>query len=131
MKHISLALLVVILSAVTYVVAATQFGIYQKVPWIHLLLMAAALVYAVRELTRKVSIGRILVFLPSLLLTLAFSWWTLSYSAYGPADEIAAGTDMAATFAQLETRDQNGNPFSGSALAQGKPHLIIFYRGHW
>ena len=129
-----LAVLLVIASILAYFVLSTGFGVFQPVPWPHLLVAAGACVWLIVELRRRVAIGRVIALVVATALTGAFAWYTLDYSSYGGEvpPSFAAG-DRFAELMSVTLPDASGEVVAllPPASAEHRATLIVFYRGFW
>lgn len=125
---ILMALLLVLGSIVSYVVLATGYGIWQRVPWPHYLGALAGVAWLVMLVREKRHWARIGALVFAVLLTGLYAWWTLSFSAYEDRAHHAAPGETIPALATLELPDQDGKP--ARLLGEGVT-LLVFYRGSW
>lgn len=125
-----LALLLVVGSVVAYMVLAVQFGIYQRVPFVHIALALAGVVWLGVLLRQRFSWKRLSALAFATLLTGFYSWWTLVFSEYEVREHRAKAGEVLAALPELELLEASGSPtrlFTGKERAT----LVVFYRGFW
>lgn len=125
-----LALLLVIASIVSYVVLATQFGVFQQWPVAHYLSALAGLAWLAILIRQRFTWPRALALVLCLLLTGLYVFWTLSFSRYEPREHAAKPGEAVTELAALELPGPTGAP---TRLFQGgeRAVLLVFYRGSW
>lgn len=123
-------LVVVVLAMATYWVLALRFGIYQRVPWLHLGIMLLGCGWLVYQLRDKRTVGRGIALVFSLGLTLLFAWYTLDYSNYDDRSHEVVTGKAVASLQGLVLPDHEG--VATPVLTPGsRGTLVVFYRGFW
>lgn len=134
MKELA-GVLVALVAVISYVVAATQLGLYQRYPVVHLLAGAAAVVFlafvtAARKGRRRIYAGACLTV--ALALLGLFAWWTLSDSAYASTDAaVEVGDELGDRLAALRLPSHTGAEAPLLRLGEDRGTLLVFYRGFW
>jgi len=134
MKEIG-GVLLALVAAVSYVVAATRFGLYQSYPVVHLLGGVAAVVLlawltARRKGWRRLYAGACLTV--ALALLGLFAWWTLSYSVYASTDAaVEVGDALGEELGALRLPSHTGEEAPVLRLGEDRGTLLVFYRGFW
>ena len=126
-------LLLVLASIISYFVLSAGFGVFQCVPWPHLLIAGLACVWALRQVLQlkdatllRRGLGFVSVAL-CVLLTGLYGWYTLSYSNYPPGQGVAAG-ERIAQLPGMQLTSHDGSP---AAVLAERATLLVFYRGFW
>jgi len=122
-------------AVVSYFVAATQFGLYQRWPIVHFLLAAAGCGVIVWGLTRRCRWWSRLLAALTLALALAlggfYVWYALDYSTYGGDQAPAVGTLLASELDGVRLVSDLGDESALWTRGAGEATLLVFYRGHW
>lgn len=121
--------LLALLTMISYVVLSTTMPVNQRIPWVWLVLLAAAVVWSMALLRDKASVLRIAGLFLTAGLAAVFSWWTLSFSNYESQDAAVEDGDSVRELAAMSLRDHAG--LERPVLAEGGPTLLVLYRGHW
>lgn len=125
-----LAILLVIASIVSYVVLATQFGIFQRWPILHYLGVVAGLAWLGLLIRHRFTWPRAVALVFCLLLASLYFYWTVAFSGYENREHAAKTGTAVAELAALELPGATGAPvrlFAGGKRAI----LLVFYRGSW
>lgn len=121
--------LLALLTMISYVVISTTTPLNQRIPWLWLVLLAAAVVWSVALLRDKTTVLRIAGLFLTVALAALFSWWTLSFSNYESQDAAVDDGETVTELAAMSLRDHAG--LERPVLAKGGPTLLVLYRGHW
>lgn len=124
------AVLVTIVSIVSYVVLATRFGIWQRWPFPHYLGALAGAVWLALLIRQRFTWPRALAMVFCLLLTSLFFYWTVVFSSYETREHAAKPGEILAELPALALPGATGTPtplFTG----QERAILLVFYRGSW
>ncbi|MEM8996328.1 MAG: hypothetical protein AAGF23_16190 [Acidobacteriota bacterium] len=122
-----LPLLLVVVAVVSYFVLSGGFGIFQAIPWPHLLLAVAGAGWAIARAASLRRILPILVAMLSVALTGGYFWYTLSYSAY----ESTGGAEVGQRVAALATLELPSHAGARTAVLGEPATLLVLYRGFW
>ena len=128
----TLIFLIVPVSFITYLVLATQFGIFQDIPIAHFAVALIALVSLARLTWKDRTIYRLVLNVAGWGLMALFVWWTMFFSEYEQrAYPIDPNQDLSAALVDarvlLEGEEQ---PFP-ELIRDGRGTLLVFYRGNW
>lgn len=127
MLLVALAPLIAIGGAAVYMLLTLKFGLYWRVPWPFLLVIAAGAALGVTTLVRRPGIASGLSALLSVGMLGLACWWLFSFSMFAPREERPRVGDVFPDFA-LPTA--GGETFALSAR-DGRRHLLMLYRGDW
>lgn len=121
--------LLALLTAISYVLVSTSVALNQRVPFLWLALLLAAVVWSVALVRARRSVGRLAGALATVALAALFSWWTLGYSEYESREAAADEGEVVTELADMTLRDHKG--VERPVLADGGATLLVLYRGHW
>lgn len=132
--RVILSLLLIILAVLSYFIVATQFGLFQRYPWVHFALGLAGLYLLVHLIRRKFTMWRLGALFLGVLLLGAFVWYTLIYSTYPttttafvPGDQIDSTSGDT-----IVLKSMSGDPFHfREEIARQPLTVLVFYRGIW
>ncbi|MBM4247024.1 MAG: redoxin domain-containing protein [Deltaproteobacteria bacterium] len=127
MPSVILAPLLAVGGAAAYMLLALKLGLYWRVPWPFLTVIAAGAGLGVVALVRRPGVGSgISAVLSGGVLVLAL-WWLFSFSMFGPREDRPRVGDV---FPDFALPSAGGGTF---ALAErsGRRHLLMLYRGDW
>lgn len=130
------ALLLIVLSVVSYFVAAIQFGIRQDLPVIHILLGLTACAFLFREAVRAERTSqrwiRSAAVVFGLFLVSGFIWFTVVASAYSKSGPAAIQGQSVPELASLKLERHDGQVVEViSPTGSSKATLLVLYRGYW
>ncbi len=129
LKHL-LPVALIMLAIISYFVLALVFGIYQAVPWPHILVASFGCIWLVRTAMQEKRLPPWLATATGVAFTSLFVWYTLFYSAYEPRAMKVAEHQVVGALADLRLPNQDGEPTSLFADGQ-RATLLVFYRGYW
>ncbi|MEM1203119.1 MAG: hypothetical protein AAGN66_07805 [Acidobacteriota bacterium] len=130
--HQLLPLAVVFLGIASYFTLATQFGVYQRLPWLHFLIVVAGCGWLVTTLVKKPGVMAGLSLALGLLLCGTFFWYTLSYSIYDGTNAGAAVGEQVEGLTALALPNPRGETTPLLLPPEtAKATLVVLYRGYW
>lgn len=129
LKHL-LPVALIMLAIISYFVLALVFGIYQAVPWPHIVVALVGCVLLTRLAIQEKRLPPWLATATGVAFTGLFVWYTLSYSAYETRALNVDENQVVGELANLELPNQDGEPTSLFADGQ-RATLLVFYRGYW
>jgi hypothetical protein len=124
-----------LVAAVSYFTLFLRWPATRDLPWLNLLLLAAALGLSARGVQRgwpgaiAGRIGSLAGLALSAVLSLGFLWYVFALSAELPSEEaaLAIGEPVPA----LSLLDDRGARLDLAAAASPGPLVLVFYRGFW
>ena len=127
MLSIILGPLLAIGGAAAYMLLTLKLGLYWRVPWPFLAVIAAGAALGIVALVRRPGLGSgVSALLSSGVLALAL-WWVFSFSMFGPREDRPRVGDV---FPDFALPSASGGTFALSAR-DGRRHLLMLYRGDW
>ncbi|MEM9558215.1 MAG: hypothetical protein AAGC60_28410 [Acidobacteriota bacterium] len=133
----------------SYLVLSVGLGIYQRIPWAHLLLGFMGVGILVFATIERPGILRIAGAALSTVLVAGFAWWTLEYSSYSSqrygvvhaqeteadAGDEAVQEPLAVSIPRLASLELPNVEGASVPLlapeARARATLIVLYRGYW
>jgi AhpC/TSA family len=119
--------LISIAGFVLYFVVTTRLGVYRRVPWEYVAVIASGVLLGVVQLRRNPGLATAAGTLVAAAVLGLSSWYLFSYSMFAAREDRPAIGDAFPDFT-LPTSD--GGTYR-LADASGTRRLLIFYRGAW
>lgn len=129
LKHL-LPVALIMAAIIGYFILALGFGIYQAVPWPHLLLAAVGCFLLARLAWERRRVLPWITTATGIFFTVVFAWYTLSYSSYEPRQSAVQEGQVVAELTTLQRMDQDGQ-LAGLFDGTSRATLLVFYRGFW
>lgn len=125
--RVVLAPLLAIGGAAAYMLLTLNLGLYWRVPWPFLAVIAAGAGLGIATLVRRPALGSGVAAMLSVGVLALSLWWVFSYSMFAPREDRPRVGDVFPDFALPSAK---GGTF---ALAErgGRRHLVMLYRGDW
>lgn len=127
MLLVVLAPLLAIGGAAAYMLLTLRFGLYWRVPWPFLLVIAGGAALGVGVLVRRPGIASGIAALLSVGVLALACWWLFSFSMFAPREDRPRVGDA---FPDFSLPTAGGGTFSLSGR-DGRRHLLLLYRGDW
>jgi hypothetical protein len=128
-----LALVLVILSFLSYLFLSPQLNFYQYHPIVHYLGMAVGILLLIRLIKKEFTKLRLAAIIMSLLIVGFTFWYTLSFSEYSDTKStIAAGDISDERLKQIILVSATGKSINlGEIFINNRATLIVLNRGAW
>ena len=120
-----------LVSIVLYFVLAANFGLFQRIPILHILLALIGVGGLAWGLRQEFRLHRVVFLLLAGVLSAGYIWYTLDYSNYEARESKVTVGDTVDGLRGLELTSHRGDLVPVLATPDEAATLLVFYRGFW